>query len=82
MKTEYKKRGRYNKDYWSVCFVFDKEENHFCSRGKRDYMPKKQEICDMIKCLLEVEPDTKREIMKKQFLKAIEDGINAEHKYN
>jgi len=78
-------KGKFNKDYYTCIFWFEKEDKHFFLRKDKEkcnYMPKHNEITLMIKSCLEVEPLNKREKLKEMWIKAIDEAFESEVKYN
>ena len=86
MKTAFQQgKGRFNKEYWTCLFHFEEKDSHFFLRkekSKCNYMPKHSEICMMISACLEVEPQDKRDKLKKLFIESIEEGSKKPHIYN
>lgn len=75
-------RGWRNREYWTVRFEFPESAKHFAHRGKRDYMPKHNEIGEMMRHCLMVEPVEKRKKLKLMWLKAIKEGFNSPVEFN
>ena len=63
--------GKWNKDYITMLVRPDPEDKHY---RPSSYMPKHNEIYEMIEKLLSCEPLAKRTILTKGFLDAIEKG--------
>ena len=86
MKTTFQQgKGRFNKDYWTALFWFEKSDSHFFLRNDKEkcnFMPKHSDMVLMIEGCLEVEPPAKREKLKAIFTEAIENGLNKEVVYN
>jgi hypothetical protein len=75
-------RGRWNKGYWTATFIWPKSCKHFCFRGKRDWMPKHDELAEIIETVLAIEPPDKREFLRKKFAKSLRKGMNAPVEHN
>lgn len=75
MKVKYGQRGRFNRQYWSVVFVFDKTELRFDQRN-RILTPSAEDIVEMVKHCILVEPQTKRLILYQMFDEAINKAVN------
>ena len=75
-------RGRFNKEYWTATFAWPKKCNHFCFRGQRDWMPQHEELAEIIKTVLAIEPPDKREFLRKKFAKSLRDGMAAPVQHN
>ena len=63
--------GKWNKDYITMLARPEPGDNHY---RPGSYMPKHSELYDMIEKLLSCEPPSKREILTKGFLEAIQRG--------
>ena len=78
-------RGRWNKEYWTAIFWWDKADKHvFHRRAKEDsnWMPKHDEIELLLTSLLQVEAPEKREELRMRFSDAIGRGMAAPVSFN
>jgi hypothetical protein len=78
-------RGRWNQEYWTAIFWWDKLDKHvFHRRCKEDsnWMPKHDEIELLLESLLHVEGPDKRKALKERFDAAIERGMSKPCSFN
>ena len=87
MRVVFDKKGYINRNYYSVNFYSTKYMKHWRNGENKaedgiNIMFKHDEISSILKNILYVEPQIKREKLKKMFLEAIEEGMNLPNAYN
>ena len=78
-------KGKWNPDYWTAIFWFDKLDNHFFLKRDKEscnWMPKHTEVEMLLEAILQVEGPEKREHLRERFIAAIERGYKSEAKFN
>jgi hypothetical protein len=75
-------KGYINREYWTATFSWPKDANHFCYKGKRDWMPKHTELADILETVLAIEPPKKRKLLRRRFEKALIRGFEAPIEHN
>ena len=78
-------RGRWNKDYWTAIFWWDRDDKHVFHRRTKEesnWMPKHTEVEMLLESLLRVEGEEKREALKQMWTDAIERGMNHPASFN
>ena len=74
-------KGRYNPNYKTALVWFEDKDSHFF-KGKCNWMPKHDEIVEILETLIKMEGVEKRKLLSVMFKDAIDRGMETELKYN